>query len=499
MAFFFGDSFDLYARGADLVDYWDPASTNSDSSTFVAGRFSGSRALNIASATTLIKTSGVNDAVHHFVVSFMSTNVSGTGQGFYVGLWDGTTAQCTVVFRNDGSIQLTLGNYNGTLLATYSGAFPASNVWYAFEIEVVISNTAGSIAIRKNGNNVNDFFLGSLNTRNTANNYANQIKFGSASVALHNVDDFLWISGAPGLAWSGDLRCYVRRPVSDALAQFSRTSTQTTSQLYGATGITNAYGANVATYTQFTSAYNGLLTATSVSCTPGGGGTGHVKMALFSVAAGGGVGTVLATSNEVTNPGAAIIQFTFPTPYHLVAGQAYWLGIVQDASITYNVINSSSVPGLLAITMSTPPYASWPASNLGGVASTFNVPGAMTLYITPSANADCVSEQQQDALANYVYSSVNGQADFYNLSALAATPINIVGVTTRGLFMKTDAGTRKATVQLKSGGVTVQGPNVALNTVWGWIYRNDLVDPATGSPWTGAAVNNVTIGPLITA
>src|SRR5262252_7683184 len=181
MSYFFGDGFDLYSACDDAkTGYWDATSINlTGYSTLVAGRFSGSQAWSWSNSSRLDRASGVNDAVHHFVVGFMTSNFSGSNLGFNIQLFDGATAQCSVVFRNDGAILLTSGGPTGTVLATYSGAFTGPNIWYAFEIEVVINNTTGSITIRKNGNPNNDFTLGSLNTRNSANNYANKISIGS--------------------------------------------------------------------------------------------------------------------------------------------------------------------------------------------------------------------------------------------------------------------------------------------------------------------------------
>lgn len=497
MAFFFGDSFDLYAQPADAIaGYWDAASLNPNSSGLVLGRFAGSRAISWSNSTTFVKTSSQNDAVHHFVVAFMTTNNTGNSLGFYCELFDGATSQCSVVFRNDGAILLTSGGPNsGNTLATYVGATYVVNVWYAFEIEVVVHSTAGSFTVRKNGNPNNDFSLGSLNTRASANNYANKLQIGSVSVAVHNIDDFLWRSDASSVPWLGDIRCYTRHPTSDVAVQFSRTTAAVNALMWNPVGIGNGF-VN-AYYIQFTSAYSGLLTG--VTFASSGGGTGHTKAAIFSNISNT-VGSVLAVSAELTNPGSAAITFTFSTPAYVVAGQVYWIGFHQDASINYNVINSSSItPVPNVIALSTTPYASWPIANPGGVSSTYNIPG-MTLIFTPQSNSDAVGELQQDLTVNYVYSSTNGQNDLYAIGSIGATPLQIVGVVTRGFFEKSDSGTRNATVQLKSGSTTVQGPNTALTTtVWNWIARTDLTDPVTGAAWTVSAVNNVQIGPVVTA
>jgi len=277
--------------------------------------------------------------------------------------------------------------------------------------------------------------------------------------------------------------------------QFSRTSAPASSVLWSPVGVPNNLAAGTAQYLQFVSPYSGLLTG--ITFPNSNGGTGHIKTAVFS-SVSGLVGTVLATSNELTNPVTNGLTFSFSSPAYLVAGQTYWIAYINDSgSVALAVVNAPA--GCLAMYTLPQTYATWPVSSPGGTpVNNQNVPG-LTLAFTPQSNSDAVSELYTDNLSSYVYSSTNGQADFYAIWSIGVTPLTTIGVTTRGYFEKSDAGTRNATVQLKSGSTTVQGPNTALNTVWGWIYRNDLVDPATSAPWTATAVNGVQIGPVVTA
>jgi hypothetical protein len=112
-------------------------------------------------------------------------------------------------------------------------------------------------------------------------------------------------------------------------------------------------------------------------------------------------------------------------------------------------------------------------------------------------NFSCVDEAQQNALTDYVFDSTPGDADFYGIASIASTPASIIAVTTRAYMQKSDAGSRTAAVQLKSGATTVASPTLTLSSSgWLWAWRTDTVDPATGAVWTAAAVNNVTIGPM---
>ena len=115
-------------------------------------------------------------------------------------------------------------------------------------------------------------------------------------------------------------------------------------------------------------------------------------------------------------------------------------------------------------------------------------------------NYGAVAEAQQDATTSYVYDSVPGHADFYGIAAIASTPLTTFAVTTRAYAIKSDAGTRTAAVQLKSGSSTVASPTVVLTTSnWQWAWRHDTTDPATGAAWTAAAVNVAQVGPVVIA
>jgi hypothetical protein len=500
MSFFFGDGFDLYAQPTDAAaGYWD-SNSNFNNCNLQPGRFSGSRALNTSGAPFGIKTSSVlTDAIHHFNVAYWQAgNTTSANIGFYVTLLDGTTSQCSIAIRGDGGIILTSGAWNsGNTLASWFGPALVGGVWYSFEFEVQVSSTNGYMAVRKNGNPNDDFRSATnLNTRQSGNNYANKINVGyaqSIGVGIY-IDDFLWRSEASSVPWIGDIRCYTRHPVSpDVVAQFSRTSAAINAVMWTGVNVQQSYSANNAAYMQFTATYSGLLTGLIVGPNSNGS-TGHFKAAVFS-SVNDTVGSVLAVTSELTNPTSLVL--TFPSPAYLTAGQSYWIGQINDSgTINMNVVNSpAGITGLRALAAS---YASWPVSSPNAPVVSGNVSG-LTLVFTPQSNADSVSELYQDGTTNYVYSSTNGANDLYNIGPIGALPLQIFGVVTRGYFEKSDSGTRNATVQLKSGGTTVQGPDTALTTAtWGWIARTDLTDPASGAAWTVGAVNGVLIGPRVT-
>jgi hypothetical protein len=115
---------------------------------------------------------------------------------------------------------------------------------------------------------------------------------------------------------------------------------------------------------------------------------------------------------------------------------------------------------------------------------------------TGATNASCVDEAQQNGTTDYVYDSTVNDADFYSI-ATSSTPASVVAVTTRGFMEKSDAGTRTATVQLKSGSTTVAASTLSLPTTFSWSWRTDTTDPNTSAAWTASAVDAVTIGPKV--
>lgn len=489
MAWIFGDSFDLYAIPADATaGYWDSGTTTGF--TLQPGRFTGRGLQNASNTAWLVKSSGANDAVHHIVCAFEQTAaLTGTTLGMYLSLGDGATAQCSIVFRSDGAILLTSGGPAGAALATYTGATTTQGQWFAYEFEIVISNTAGSFTVRKNGNASNDFTLGSLNTRGgTTNNYANRLTLGqNAAVTSQLVDDLLWRSDPSSVAFVGDIRCYTRMPASDASTLFTR-NMSTTSQQPFTQGSTAAISNATAHYTPLTAAFDGTIGTVILSL--GAGYTGNMKCALFANSATGTPGAVLGSATPVANPVTGNNTFTFATPVAVTHGVQYWVGFTSDTSSgTWNTTFSGSQGATASAS-----YTAFPTANPTAAAAN---PIIVSWTLTIGSNATLTSEAQEDGATSYVYDSNPGDADFYTIVATAQTPASVVAVTTRGLAQKSDAGSRTGAVQLKSGGTAVASPTTAVPTTWAWLWRTDTVDPATGAAWTAVGVNNVQIGPTV--
>jgi hypothetical protein len=495
MAWVFGDGFDLYAATADAVaGYWD--SGNPANFTLQSGRFGGQAVQNITSSNVYFtKASNINDAVHHIVVAFRQTAaLSGTTLGLYFQLVDVATNQCCIVFRSDGAILLTSATPAGTVLATYTGAVTAQNTWFGFEFEVIINNTTGRFRARKNGNASDDFDSGAvLNTRPGANAYANKLTIGTnATVNNTQIDDLLWRSDASSVAWAGDIRCYTRMPASDASVQFSRSPTNYFAQTTGNVASTAVSAANTIRATSVTAPTTGTLV--SLSFNVGAAYTGHVKMALYdNTGASGGPGALLASSVELTNPAAGVTAFSVTGGPTVTKGTIYWVAVWSDAGMSGTGGASQSIDSL-SLTYTT----SFPSTMAGFSNTSANGLGSNGMNVSPT-NAALVNETQQDGTTSYVYDSTVGHADFYNIGSIASTPLATIMVTTRAFMQKSDAGTRTASVQLKSVSTTTSPAALVLSTSWGWAWQSYLNDPGTGLPWTATGVNNAQIGPTTVA
>jgi len=487
MAYVFGDGYDCYAATADaILGYWDSGATIG-SISLSAGRFAGSQCVHFANATAsnMIKSSAVNDAIHHISCAFRQTaTISGTTLGLYFQLTDVAANQCCIVFRSDGTILLTSATPGGTVLATYAGAVTAVNTWFQFEFEVVINNTTGSFKVRKNGSTTDDHSTTGINTRPGANTYANKLTVGmQAAVNAQQIDDLLWRSDASGVPWCGDIRCYTRMPASDAAVQFARAPNPSlVSQTNAAGASTTSKAANLGCMSAFTASFDGTITTGTVAVSVGA--TGNMKVAIYDAARA----VVLATSSAVVNPVSGNNTFTLTAPLTVTKGTVYYLATDQDATIVYN-----STTGNFTFTTT---YASFPAAS----PSTTGASAAPTFVVSlVPTNAGLVNETLQDGTTSYVYDSTVNDADFYTIAPIVVTPISVVAVTTRGFLQKSDAGTRGAAVQLKSGATTVTSTPTLLSSSFGWLWRTDLTDPNTTAAWTVAAVNNVTIGPKVTS
>jgi len=238
MATLLRDGFDFYSAVSQTVGNF--SSMNGNCSLSASTRFSHGQSLQTATTglnNTLMwsKAIGFNtgDTVwFNFAVRKPAAVNADNLDRFK--LLDGGTVQCSFRITSAGAIEFYRGDI-ATLLATYAGAFVAGGVWQHFQIKIRIHNTLGSIEVRRDGSDFNDFeLIGTggtpLDTQTTANAYANSI---DCNLAVQNPEarqyDDLWIfdntivAGEPS-DWIGDVRAWQIMPNSDSSVALSRSA-----------------------------------------------------------------------------------------------------------------------------------------------------------------------------------------------------------------------------------------------------------------------------------
>jgi hypothetical protein len=180
---------------------------------------------------------GTNSS-HSTVKSLPSNNTNTLTLGFRYKIAS-NVAGIIAAFRDSGSNQIELRvDVNGDLNVTRSGAAAITGVsattthplapaatWYYIEIQTIIHPTAGTIKVWVNGT-LTSINYSSLNTRSSANSYANQVLIsapGSASTFWHDiyVNDS---TGSVNTGNLGDVRVACMRPTSDSSVQWTRSS-----------------------------------------------------------------------------------------------------------------------------------------------------------------------------------------------------------------------------------------------------------------------------------
>jgi hypothetical protein len=506
-----GDGFDYYNTSADIArSVWDSviAVPNiNDPNSGIPPRFLPGQAINVFSAATVCVKNFAN-ATTLFVVfaAYRPGGLTGLTAELFFKFFDGATPQVTIVMQSNGDMLLKRGDETGTVVATYPAAF-VQDVWTHFQCRVVIDPAAGTFTVRKNGVPTDSFSAGGLNTRVTANSFANSFAFGNQSFVAWRLDDILLFSGAGAApnTWVGDVRA-ICLPAAIDTAQKNFTFAPSDTVVVGDTAVfTDVIPANeihwggvapagVATVVQTGALYpsrSGAVVKVTANATAAV--TGHVKMAIYvNDAPAGGPGTLLAVSNEVTNPPTGVVDFTFPAGTYMSSHLGYFFAFLTDVAWTIGTIGSVTGHWALSRTYASgfpsPAPTSLPA----------DPDRAPQARATLSGNAVCVSERTASGDTDFVYSSIVNDLDLYDMGNLPTTPAAIIAVVSKLYVRKSDAGTRNGAVAVRSGATDVLGADTPLSTTYTYISRVDTTDPATAVAWTLGGVNAVKVGPKVT-
>jgi len=500
MSWIVGDGFDYYGLLADLArSVWDSVTT---AGTFTTGRFgTGQSWSSTGTGLQLIKNFPANESTVFLVFAWYRPGaLSGTTAEAAFILRDAGTAQCSVVMESSGNIVLKSGIQTGTVLATYTAAFP-QDVWCHFQVKVVISNTAGSMTVRKNGQTSDTYASATnLNTRGgTANNYANCMLVGTFTASADRLDDVLVYSAtapAPN-DWVGDTRAILLPPNADT-AQKQMVFTPTDTQTFGTGGAAGAMTLVTGTvwFTSTNAPTRGgsisKITYPSLSAV-----TGHFKMAVYLNDGTGGLpGTLLGVSAEVTNIPASNTDFTFATPIPVSPVRGYYFAIMTDAA-SISLRSTVSI-GINCYSATGFPYAGGFPSTAPATPTNQGTTG-VGATATFSGNCSTVSELLANGDTDYVSSANVNDMDLYDLESVWVNPLTIIGVVSKLYVKKSDAGARSGQLVLKSGATTVTGTDTVLASTYTYLSRVDTTDPNTGVAWTVSGLNALQLGQKVTA
>lgn len=501
MTILLADSFDFYTSNIDGQYVGSPWAAFSAGGLTATTPYSVGQAMFFSAGNSAQSNSfATNETTIFFAFTHysLSTFTGTNSQGFFLTFMDAANNQVTLQWAQDGNFYVRGGNY---LAAIINGAgWPhgmAANSWCHWQGKVVIDPAAGSVELRKNNNPVDDYSISGLNTRNgSSNSYANKVFFQIANITWY-IDD-LFINSATGSAptsWPGQLRATQLMPVSDT-SQKDMTPSASQPSVYGTNSIASTDSISANQIWWISPAIVPLSgTVTKITAKLNAGFTGHMKCALYTVS-GGNPANLVAQTVEVTSLVIGDNDFTFTTPPTVLANNSYILAFWSDTALSINGaggLNSGWSQNLTYVAGS----ANFPANaslSAGTSIHAYSLRATVQIY-----NAGMVAEVHMDSDTSYVFGSVPGNTDVYNLADLVTVPASIAAVVTRQSFKKSDTGARTATTRVVSGGTPFDQATINLATTYQWQNVYFPTDPNTSAAWTFAAVNALQVGPRIVA
>ena len=418
-------------------------------------------------------------------------NLGSTAQGVYIMDQSSGTAQCFIGVDNGGRI---LFNGASSLFASPSKVQP--NTRHYLELDVTIHNTAGAYRVWLDGT-----LIGSgsnVNTRGgTSNNYTNRFLLQNGTNGYIAFDDMYWRDNTCGTATPfGDVSVKAMPVISDSSVQFTP-GTILGSWYTQQTLSTNAPGANILILVPVTPATN--MTVNSIGTLPRTTTTiANFKGVIYSDSSGV-PGSLLSSGNEVTGCTSGVnLSLPLVTPQALTGGTQYWIGLITDTNIAFQLSDTLNGTGQSKANTYT---GGAPAGPLSGMSLNLNPWAIWGVCVSSASNYPGVNKtlppQSAGVMLTSNSSSTIGQEDLYNIQQLPLTSPSIYSVKVSANCQRSTTGpTRFISVRLKSAGVDDGGsgadqiPPVTPT----WITTRFDLDPNTKSAWTVTNLNNAVVG-----
>jgi len=491
MALIFCDGFDKYG----------PANSNSTgvAALLTAGEWTSAAASDsivaplsatgfalrlLAAASNLSKT--LSGAYGRLIGGVRFSSNLGANAG--ISFLDGASVQASIQFNTTGTFAVRNGIYtSGTVLGTSTASVTANTTHY-LEWDFTFAN-AGSYQLWLDGVSI---LSGSGDTTTTANNTASVFQVLVASSGVTLIIDDLYLFDTTGTTNNAVLltspRIETTFPSADGAVQFA-----VGAGILGANAArvttTNAPAAGSLVLRRFTPSV--ACTLNSIGIMPAAtSGTANYRGVVYADSSGA-PGTLMSSGTQVTgvtSGTAATLPLT--TPQSLSAGTQYWIGFINDTSVTLGQTDGGLLGYRAANTYASGAPGTAPAMTSGQA--------SWQMWGNLSGNANWYSAGQNppQGSLSYVYDATVGHEDLYVLPNLATTPGTVHAVAIKANVARSDSGAKTVSMRMKSGATDGGGSATGQTpgTSYGWLTSLFATDPNTGAAWLPTNLNAAQVG-----
>ena len=404
---------------------------------------------------------------------------------------DTATVQFTILVLNTGAIRVLTGADNGTTIATSSATVTANSTHY-LEWDVTFGPATGgspngSYQIWLDG--VSILGPSTAATRITTN-VANQFRLlNNATAGGLSMFDDLYLFDSTGTTNNAPL---LNTPVVETAFPSADTATKAWNNGASIIGLnnsvasaTNAPGANQVFLRSFTASAN--MTLNSVSCVPMATSAAAKFKAVVYAGITAGSARIAEGTEVVGATSGATLTAPFSAGQSLTGGTTYAIGFITDTSVALAQADAAATGSRAANTYTSNSPAPLPAMTTAQASWQIwgNCTGAASDYASVNINPppDDVS---------YIYETTVADQEMFGFPALTTNPASIACVAIKARLKRSDSGARTVDVRCASGASDTAGTASAITvgTSYGWLGNYQPTDPATGSAWTGTAVNS---------
>lgn len=407
---------------------------------------------------------------------------------------DGSVAQMTLkIDRSTGHIVLLRGAMRtGTVVATSTETI-STNAVHCIQYDITFHNSTGTIQIWLDGT-ATSINLTGQDTCATANNYINfhgptvtcVSSSGTTGLFDHSYHVF-YTAAASGAGETPPLTnvwVETQFPTSDSAVTWTK-SAGVLGNAYRVTLTNSAPAANSLVLRKWTPAAN--CTINSVSFLPQATNVSAKFKAVIYSDSAGVAGSLLSSGTEVVGcTTATLLTGALVTPQALTGGTAYWIGFINDTSISIAQEDTTTLASRAANTYTSGAPGTAPAMTAGQ--ASWLLYGNCTVL---AANWPQETPNPPVGDKSYNSSSTVGQEDLLGFPALTGSPSVIYTVGMKANMARSDAGARTIDMRMKSGATTGSGSNAGITPAvsYGYVASYFKTNPDTGAGWALAALN----------